>query len=96
MPNQAVEDTRAVQVARAFFQAATKLSEDNEDILPQVEAFETVCAFPAFNVDQKLLSAPNTLFLVIIVNRRMERIANSPCFTSSPKCSPSTRRTRSA
>ncbi len=37
MPNQAVEDTRAVQVARAFFQAATKLSEDNEDILPQVE-----------------------------------------------------------
>jgi hypothetical protein len=25
-----------VQVARAFFQAATKLSDDNEDILPQV------------------------------------------------------------
>ena len=28
--------SRAVQVARAFFQAATKLSDDNEDILPQV------------------------------------------------------------
>ena len=25
-----------MQVARAFFQAATKLSDDNEDILPQV------------------------------------------------------------
>ena len=30
------EECRAVQVARAFFQAATKLSDDNEDILPQV------------------------------------------------------------
>ena len=36
MPNHANEECRAVQVARAFFQAATKLSEDNEDILPQV------------------------------------------------------------
>eukprot|EP00286_Rhodomonas_abbreviata_P002481 CAMPEP_0181345692 /NCGR_PEP_ID=MMETSP1101-20121128/32897_1 /TAXON_ID=46948 /ORGANISM="Rhodomonas abbreviata, Strain Caron Lab Isolate" /LENGTH=90 /DNA_ID=CAMNT_0023457689 /DNA_START=461 /DNA_END=729 /DNA_ORIENTATION=+ len=35
MPNHANEECRAVQVARAFFQAATKLSEDNEDILPQ-------------------------------------------------------------
>jgi hypothetical protein len=30
------EDIRSVQVARAFFEAATRLSEDNEDILPQV------------------------------------------------------------
>lgn len=37
MPNHANEECRAVQVARAFFQAATKLSEDNEDILPQVQ-----------------------------------------------------------
>lgn len=36
MPNHPNEECRAVQVARAFFQAATKLSEDNEDILPQV------------------------------------------------------------
>jgi hypothetical protein len=27
---------RAIQVARAFFRAATKLSDDTEDILPQV------------------------------------------------------------
>ncbi len=30
------EDGRSVQIARAFFEAATRLSEDNEDILPQV------------------------------------------------------------
>lgn len=36
MPNHTNEECRAVQVARAFFQAATKLSDDNEDILPQV------------------------------------------------------------
>ena len=28
---------RAIQVARAFFHAATKLSDDTEDILPQVK-----------------------------------------------------------
>ncbi|EKX33537.1 hypothetical protein GUITHDRAFT_156009 [Guillardia theta CCMP2712] len=43
MPNHANEECRAVQVARAFFQAATKLSDDNEDILPQEDG-----------VDQKL------------------------------------------
>jgi hypothetical protein len=31
-------ESRAGQVARAFFEAATKLSEDNEDILPQEDA----------------------------------------------------------
>lgn len=31
-------ECRAGQVARAFFEAATKLSEDNEDILPQEDA----------------------------------------------------------
>jgi hypothetical protein len=40
VPNQVTQlptsECKAVQVARAFFQAATKLSEDNEDILPQV------------------------------------------------------------
>jgi hypothetical protein len=30
------DDGRSVQIARAFFEAATRLSEDNEDILPQV------------------------------------------------------------
>mmetsp|Transcript_104570 Transcript_104570/g.168277 ORF Transcript_104570/g.168277 Transcript_104570/m.168277 type:complete len:612 (+) Transcript_104570:333-2168(+) len=43
MPNTANEECRAVQVARAFFQASTKLSDDNEDILPQEDG-----------VDQKL------------------------------------------
>jgi hypothetical protein len=43
MPTLANEECRAVQVARAFFQAATKLSDDNEDILPQEDG-----------VDQKL------------------------------------------
>jgi hypothetical protein len=32
----ATSECKAVQVARAFFQAATMLSDDNEDILPQV------------------------------------------------------------
>lgn len=36
MPPSNGEECRAVQVAKAFFQATTKLSEDNEDILPQV------------------------------------------------------------
>eukprot|EP00283_Hemiselmis_rufescens_P003201 CAMPEP_0173430366 /NCGR_PEP_ID=MMETSP1357-20121228/8814_1 /TAXON_ID=77926 /ORGANISM="Hemiselmis rufescens, Strain PCC563" /LENGTH=142 /DNA_ID=CAMNT_0014394687 /DNA_START=349 /DNA_END=773 /DNA_ORIENTATION=+ len=31
-------ECRAGQVARAFFEAATKLSDDNEDILPQEDA----------------------------------------------------------
>lgn len=36
MPPSSDEESRAVQVAKIFFQACTKLSEDNEDILPQV------------------------------------------------------------
>ncbi len=39
------EDGRSVQIARAFFEAATRLSEDNEDILPQVLATYWVAAF---------------------------------------------------
>eukprot|EP00291_Cryptomonas_curvata_P003358 CAMPEP_0172179820 /NCGR_PEP_ID=MMETSP1050-20130122/16843_1 /TAXON_ID=233186 /ORGANISM="Cryptomonas curvata, Strain CCAP979/52" /LENGTH=167 /DNA_ID=CAMNT_0012852771 /DNA_START=210 /DNA_END=710 /DNA_ORIENTATION=- len=31
---------RAIQVARAFFRAATKLSDDTEDILPQEDALD--------------------------------------------------------
>jgi hypothetical protein len=49
MPTLANEECRAVQVARAFFQAATKLSDDNEDILPQVwdkGLFSPVCNPP--------------------------------------------------
>jgi hypothetical protein len=33
-----------VQVARAFFQASTKLSDDNEDILPQVRGVCATCS----------------------------------------------------
>ncbi len=36
MPASSNEESRANQVAKAFFQATTKLSDDNEDILPQV------------------------------------------------------------
>jgi hypothetical protein len=45
MPNHHNEECRAVQVARMFFQAATKLSEDNEDILPQVVRLLPCVAF---------------------------------------------------
>ena len=33
-------ENRAVQVARTFFQACTKMSEDDEDILPQEDAVD--------------------------------------------------------
>eukprot|EP00960_Hanusia_phi_P074060 768143-Hanusia_phi.AAC.3 len=40
MPQHGKSEGRAVQVARAFFQACTKLSDDNEDILPQEDAVD--------------------------------------------------------
>ena len=36
MPANGKPECRAVQVARTFFKACTKLSDDDEDILPQV------------------------------------------------------------
>ena len=36
MPANGKSECRAVQVARIFFKACTKLSDDDEDILPQV------------------------------------------------------------
>jgi len=50
MPNTANEECRAVQVARAFFQASTKLSDDNEDILPQVIRMPFAHAFSEFGL----------------------------------------------
>ena len=44
------EDVRSVQVARAFFEAATRLSDDNEDILPQVLLLLMQRKFLAINI----------------------------------------------
>jgi hypothetical protein len=38
MPANGKNECRAVQVARTFFKACTKLSDDDEDILPQVSS----------------------------------------------------------
>lgn len=40
MPPYARTECRAVQVARAFFHACTKLSDDTEDILPQEDSVD--------------------------------------------------------
>ena len=50
-----------MQVARAFFQAATKLSDDNEDILPQVST--RVCPFSPF-------ASPRTFLVLGTLGRR--------------------------
>mmetsp|Transcript_47066 Transcript_47066/g.114676 ORF Transcript_47066/g.114676 Transcript_47066/m.114676 type:complete len:491 (+) Transcript_47066:255-1727(+) len=49
MPPSSSEECRAVQVARAFFQACTKLSDDNEDILPQEDGAERLSVFCLFS-----------------------------------------------
>jgi len=60
MPSNSSEECRAVQVAKAFFQATTKLSEDNEDILPQVGRAATLsqCCIAACKCSRVKHSTP--------------------------------------
>eukprot|EP00961_Rhodomonas_salina_P001040 14737-Rhodomonas_salina.1 len=77
MPPYARTECRAVQVARAFFHACTKLSDDTEDILPQVSApysilLSSLDAAMQWQKDPKqcvqvtsIMFAPQTMILVV-------------------------------